>query len=89
MRLVICLDCQHAIVANEQEEIEKCKCAKTRLVYENKKYFYSGENTLAIGLDEETLIKAIRMSEKDDKNYNFSGFVCRENDPNFYKSTKI
>lgn len=89
MRMIICAECNSVITATEQEEIETCKCGDCKLVFEKGKYFYSGENAIALGLDDVTLVKALTMSKEHDKNVDFLSYIIRESDPKFYKVPKL
>lgn len=89
MRMIICANCNSAIIASEQEEIETCKCGECKLMFEKGKYFYSGEEVLAIGLDDASMLKAIRQSGELDRNIDFSAWIPKITDPHFYKLPKI
>jgi hypothetical protein len=89
MRMIICAECTSAIIANEQEELETCKCGDCKILFENNAYFYTGENAIAIGIDDTAMLKALRISKEGDKNVEFLSYIPRESDPKFYKVPKL
>jgi len=89
MRMIVCAECSSVIVAKEQNEIEACKCGDCKMVFENGAYFYSGENAIALGVDDVTLVKALTMSKEHDKNVDCLAFIIRDSDPKFYKVPKL
>jgi DNA-directed RNA polymerase subunit M/transcription elongation factor TFIIS len=89
MRMIICAECNSVIVAAEQEQIETCKCGDCKMIFEKGKYLYAGENAIAMGIDDASMVKALRLTKDSDKNIDCLAYMIRDSDPNFYKVPKL
>lgn len=89
MRMIICAECNSVIVAAEQKEVETCKCGDCQLISEKGKYLYTGENSIAMGIDDASMVKALRLTQESNKNTDCLAYMIRDSDPNFYKVPKL
>jgi hypothetical protein len=89
MRIVMCLDCDTALICNDTEGLRECNCGKTKLLQENKKKFYCGDTAFAICVPDETFVKGVKEAEDKNVNVNVLAYVCHTQDEKIYKVEKI
>ena len=89
MRLVICVECDTALICNDTEGIRECNCRGLKLLTEYGRHYYAGDNTVPICIVDESLVKAVRETEDTKSKTNIFAFVCSELDTKIAKIDKI
>lgn len=89
MRLVICCECDMALICNDTDGIRRCTCGAIAILREDGKNYYSGEAAIAVCLPDETIVKGVREAEDKKENVDIKAYVCHENDSKIYKIKSI